>query len=177
MLLLASQCFFRRLLPQARTTSAATLLPRLRRLYGSQPGNTRPISTSVTWVPSYEQAPTAVGVLDIGDIFHEIIPTGSLLPVRRKLRFENALDFATSMRLGVAQKSAFHSAIPVAELELHRTRCGKQGECQVDVTLSLEQDLSGTAEAYDIFTQSKIQISYQLSSLLEDNRKLLQRAE
>ncbi len=119
-------------------------------------------SQALTWTRVHEQSPTAVGIIDAWNAFHQLVPQGALLPATQHGRFESAFDNITTMRLSIAQRLAYHVPIPLAEVEMHGVKQGAQGQSRVHVTMVVERDLSGRVSAYDPDTKAVVETSFQL---------------
>ena len=119
-------------------------------------------SQAVAWVRLHERVDVTVGALDTFNAFHEIVPCGALLPARFSKRFENALRYATYLKLGIAQRTSFDTPVSLVDLYLRGIKFGDEGAAQVDVTVLIERDLLGKATAFDTHTKSMAETGFKL---------------
>ena len=119
-------------------------------------------NSSSSLVLLHALSPSAVGILDAWNNFHEMIPQGATLPYKKTSRFENAHDYVASMKLSIAAKPICRTPTVLADIELHDIARAKQGEAKVDITLTLRPDLTGTVEARDPVTNGLMERVYNM---------------
>ena len=121
---------------------------------------TRDRTKALSWTQIYDRAPVSIGMLDLWGSFHEIIGVNCALPLQKSRKFESLVDHVTSTSFTLCQKTLLRPAIPITDLKLDGLRSGKSGLSKVIITVTLEQDLSGTFEACETYTKSTSSTSF-----------------
>ncbi|KAK0301836.1 hypothetical protein LTR82_018102 [Friedmanniomyces endolithicus] len=141
----------------------------------SRPSSTitsTPSSAELAWVQLHQHAPTSVGIVDATNQYHELIASNSRLPTYGRKRFESVFDYTSTMRLSLAQRIGYHAPNILGDITLDGVRYAKAGDACANITIHLEQDLSGKAVAYDDHTKVTKEIVFKVLELRAQEKQL-----